>query len=310
MDRQVPLALLRLADMLTEPMTMTRRNPIVNRRTDQFGPAIRRNEAFTLIELLVVISIISLLISILMPSLGRARSQAKGVHCVARLKDFGTALATYENISGGMLPPARWFPAPYDLTAESATPIDPEKRIEYGWTESLFAHVYVEPVQVSESYPVQRNIEGRRWQEYFLCREVGDQNVSSGHYRVYLPSWSAGSFHLMPGGIYGNETRAIPERSVDRDRIRIRMPLIGDANENSERGDGQGDDDCSYVDAGEANIAGSDGRNGNRFSDRHYGGTNYLFQDLHALWDPRLRSELARDFDLNGVDDIDTGTEP
>ena len=35
----------------------------------------------------------------------------------------------------------------------------------------------------------------------------------------------------------------------------------------------------SYIDAGEADYAGSNGRtNGNRFSDRHYGGTNYLFQ--------------------------------
>ena len=60
-------------------------------------------------------------------------------------------------------------------------------------------------------------------------------------------------------------------------------------------------------DAGEANYAGSDGRsNGNRFSDRHSGGTNYLFQDLHGAWDTRLRSELARDYDLNGVIDIST----
>ncbi|MCH7926217.1 MAG: hypothetical protein IIC51_11845, partial [Planctomycetes bacterium] len=84
------------------------------------------------------------------------------------------------------------------------------------------------------------------------------------------------------------------------------LPLLGDANEDSERGDGLGNDDCSYIDAGEADYAGSNGRtNGNRFSDRHYGGTNYLFQDMHGAWDVRLRSELARDYDLNGVQDID-----
>jgi prepilin-type processing-associated H-X9-DG protein len=73
----------------------------------------------------------------------------------------------------------------------------------------------------------------------------------------------------------------------------------------SERGDGFGLDDCSYIDAGEANYAGSDGRaNGNRFDDRHSGGTNYLFQDLHAEWETRLRDDLARDYDLNGVIDV------
>ena len=73
------------------------------------GP--RPQSAFTLIELLVVISIISLLISILMPSLSRARAQAKGVHCVARLKEFGAAFAAYENVSGGTLPTARRVPS-------------------------------------------------------------------------------------------------------------------------------------------------------------------------------------------------------
>ena len=66
-----------------------------------------RADGFTLIELLVVIAIISLLISILMPSLSRARDQAKSVHCLARLNDIGTALATSANIYGCCIPTAR-----------------------------------------------------------------------------------------------------------------------------------------------------------------------------------------------------------
>ena len=260
---------------------------------------------FTLIELLVVISIISLLISILMPSLTRARDQAKSVHCLARLKEFGNSIATYENDYGGSLPPARWIPSQDLFENEFSQTSDPSRPVEYGWCELLFTFVYKEPVRISESFPVQRNIEGSRWEEYFICRAVGDKGINSGHYRVYLPSWSAGSYLLEANGVYGDTTWASPNRGANRERIRPKLPLIGDANDRSERGDGLGDDDCSYIDAGEANFIGSHGMNsGNRFSDRHYGGTNYLFQDLHAAWDVRLREKLARDYDLNTVIDI------
>ncbi|MCO6436489.1 MAG: prepilin-type N-terminal cleavage/methylation domain-containing protein [Phycisphaerae bacterium] len=274
----------------------------------RFQP-ITPQRAFTLIELLVVISIISLLISILLPSLSRAREQGKSVHCLARLKEFGNAIAAYENVSGGVLPPARWRPDDEDRlpggTHHSQPDVTCPEPCEYGWTELLFSFVYSEPVQVPERYPVQRNVEPSRWQQYFVCRSVGDIGPNSGSYRVYLPSWGAGTYALDADGVYGLDTRADPDRPAHRDRIRPKMPLIGDANELSERGDGIGEDDCSYIDAGEANYAGSSGNGrGNRFSDRHYGGTNFLFQDLHAEWSTRMRGDLAKDFDLNGIDDV------
>jgi prepilin-type N-terminal cleavage/methylation domain-containing protein len=59
---------------------------------------------FTLVELLVVVSIIALLISILLPSLRSARTQAKKVVCATRLKQVSNALWSYWTEANGRVP--------------------------------------------------------------------------------------------------------------------------------------------------------------------------------------------------------------
>lgn len=55
----------------------------------------KNNKGFTLIELLVVISIIAVLMSILMPALGRVKEQAKTVVCSNNLRQLGLAWRFY-----------------------------------------------------------------------------------------------------------------------------------------------------------------------------------------------------------------------
>jgi len=55
----------------------------------------RRERGFTLIELLVVIAIISLLVSILMPSLGRARELAVRTTCLSNLHNLALSTQIY-----------------------------------------------------------------------------------------------------------------------------------------------------------------------------------------------------------------------
>jgi len=66
---------------------------------------IRKSFAFTLVELLVVIAIIALLLSILMPALGRAKELARQVRCGHNLKQIGLSIQLYtQDYSGYHIP--------------------------------------------------------------------------------------------------------------------------------------------------------------------------------------------------------------
>ncbi len=64
----------------------------------------RKKSGFTLIELLVVVAIIALLISILLPSLARARELAKRVVCMSNLKGIGNSCHIYANENYDLFP--------------------------------------------------------------------------------------------------------------------------------------------------------------------------------------------------------------
>jgi prepilin-type N-terminal cleavage/methylation domain-containing protein/prepilin-type processing-associated H-X9-DG protein len=97
--------------------------------------------AFTLVELLVVIGIIAVLISILLPTLGKVRRQANTLQCSSNMRQVAMALIMYIHDNKGRFPSAGIPPIP-------AYPRGwwwPNELVRQGYVKTASINVYKKP---------------------------------------------------------------------------------------------------------------------------------------------------------------------
>ncbi len=99
----------------------------------------RKSLAFTLVELLVVVAIIALLVSLLLPSLSRAKGSTRRVLCAGNLSHIGLGLIMYTEEHDG------WYPA------AEASGETPPAHVNWWQNTSLLHNFGVRPTQQQES---------------------------------------------------------------------------------------------------------------------------------------------------------------
>ena len=236
-----------------------------------------RTAAFTLIELLVAIAIIAILVSILIPTLAKAREAARTVLCLANLKALGNTSLLYRNDNEGVVPGfydhagagQRETSWPYIYARYAGTKLNPDGEPVMSRDRSVFSC----PQAVEEMKPESGNQQGSTY-----------GIVYTGHSGRPTQNWHLAFRVRRPPPLTGYYTNTIGFYNVDalkrQDRtIYLVESVITWAPEQYERGYVGG-----LVSEHWYNPPGHRGMGQVRrcFNPVHHGRSNALFLDGHA----------------------------
>jgi prepilin-type N-terminal cleavage/methylation domain-containing protein/prepilin-type processing-associated H-X9-DG protein len=221
-----------------------------------------RPGAFTLIELLVVIAIIAVLAGLLLPALAKAKAKAKQIQCLSEMKQWGVAFNMYVEDNEGKIPHEGWGTSG-EVVLETWSQVSAAKS---AWYNAL-AHSLNKPPASDYGMPSKRE-EFYDAASLFRCPSVAlPRQARDPAYQFALFSRAMNSQLIT----WPNVPTILFSSINDHERTVL------------------------FLDnrlAGEPKMAGQEERYlgqpaayANRFpGQRHSGGANLVFADLHGQW--------------------------
>jgi prepilin-type N-terminal cleavage/methylation domain-containing protein/prepilin-type processing-associated H-X9-DG protein len=291
----------------------------------------KKKKGFTLIELLVVVAIIALLISILLPSLSRARELAKRAVCGSNQRGIGQGMHIYANDNQD------WFPHHYYNASNDDTAPGGEWNSGVEWLTHL-GEDYHRPTSTTshstDNHPSRSLflliISGQSTPGSFVCPSAGDTEDDLRNYGA-ASSGGSGVSAAQPGRnrfdfrgflslSYGYQV-PYGRRGKPRATLDVRMPVGADKGPYSSAGNANSDlnfvaDKWSGINMAEEGDMGDTpqdilSQNIDKWrpynSGNHTGeGQNVMFVDGHAEFVKRPITGVNNDniyTGMNGFDD-------
>lgn len=291
--------------------TVTGRLPVVFTRTGQglvhgeadavgnenvqrsYGMTVMRKKlrGFTLIELLVVIAIIALLISILLPSLSRARELSKRLVCGSNTKGIGTSCKIYANDNN-----ERWPVPPFEASAtrvggqgiKYTSPGSERAGVGYSINFPSTSATSVSTRNGTSSLSVTRAFwmlvrSGDVTVKQFICPSSGDIVDTTDNIEVYY------DFQTIDNISYGYQVPWGPRDTVPREGMDNRAALIADKGPYSTNCDTP-----DFLDPAQVLLTQKSGpKDWRRFNSNNHGGggngegQNVLFADGHSSFEKK-----------------------